>query len=73
MVFPLEGSIQETQWVFQAIGIAGGNKEDTEKRLGSLLKRKTTKLFHDVVNLHTALSDAWALEPTKKEPCQASD
>lgn len=70
-----EGSIQEAQWVLQAGGTPGGNTEDSEKRLGRPLKWKTTKLSHDILNLHPALSDAWAraLEASQKESCQESD
>ena len=52
------GSIQEAQGVLQAGDIPDSNTEDTEKRLGWLLKWRTTKLFHDILNLHPALSDA---------------
>ena len=63
-----------SQWVLQAGGAAGGNTEDSEKRLGRPLNRKTTKLSHDILNLHPALSDAWARasEPSQ-ESCQESD
>ena len=49
------GSIQEAQGVLQAGDIPGSNIEDTEKRLGCLRKWRTTKLFHDILNLHPAL------------------
>lgn len=43
------------QWpasILQATDMPGGNKEDPAKRLGRLLKRKTTKFSHDTGHLH---------------------
>lgn len=54
--------------VLQAMDVPGGNKEDTEKRLGRLLKRKTTKFSQVSLNLQLSpkvLSEAWALSPLR--------
>lgn len=65
-----------TSKCFTSNGCTRGNKEDTEKRLGRLLKRKTTKLFRVSRNLQLspkALSEAWGFESAEKQSYQVSD